>query len=384
MKSSLFPLCALLTVNLCGAKEPTGDMAGLKESGAFGFPQKQAMVLWDQPDLRFSVWNNSKYLFAQAVLWTDNDRSLGKTDDNREIGDWSALTLDINPNTNSPFKLGRVYALDPFPGMEGMHYQIENGAGGKTGLKDDSKGRGAIRYLDSPDGPTVRVDTFLIPLSEVSLRVGDKLRLLYWGFSPKPAITVNSAGYVRPGKKLYPGNIPPSQYGEYSLTKGGEMDATLVPEGRKDSSLSTRTSSPMPEIGQAAPEISAKEWVNFKGPVTLGNLHGKVVLLEFWATWCGPCIECIPHLNKLQSKYSGKKFQLLSLVEEGHLTMDQFLKEKTINYPIGLESGSLPDYGVAGIPETFVIDPAGKVLWHGNSALPELDEVIAKAIAATQ
>jgi len=381
MKTQLCLFCALLAVNLGVAGEPTGAASDLKEHGTFGFPQKQAIVLWDRPDLCFSVWNNSEYLFAQAVLWTDDDGSLGKTDDNRDIGDWSVLILDVSPDMKSPFKLGRDYVLNPWPGDAGLHYQIENGAGAKTTLKDDSKGRGAIRYLSLADGHLVRVDTFLIPLSEIAKNVGDKIRLAYWGSSPKPVLTVNSTGYERPGKNYYSGHIPRLKYNDYVLAPGGDIDATLVPEGREDVSLSTQTNAPMPKIGEAAPEISAKEWINFKGPATLADLRGKVVLVEFWATWCGPCVECIPHLNELQHRYSGKNFQLLSFVEEGHLTMDPFLKKRPVNYPIGLESGSLQGYGVAGIPQAFVIDMAGKILWHGNSASPELDEVIAKALA---
>ena len=114
--------------------------------------------------------------------------------------------------------------------------------------------------------------------------------------------------------------------------------------------------------------------------MALGDFRGKVVLMEFWAIWCGPCCECIPHLNELQKKYAGKNFQLLSFVLEGRLTMDPFLKKRPADYPIGLESGSLQDYGIVGIPEAFVINPAGKVVWHGNSASTELDEVIAQAI----
>jgi thiol-disulfide isomerase/thioredoxin len=102
--------------------------------------------------------------------------------------------------------------------------------------------------------------------------------------------------------------------------------------------------------------------------------------VDFWATWCGPCVEGIPHLNELQRKYSGKNFQLLSFVEEGHQTMDPFLIKRHVEYPIGLESSSLVDYGITEIPEAFVIDQNGRIIWHGNSASSELDKVIAKAV----
>ncbi len=124
MKSHLLLLCALVAVGRCAADEPTGATVDVKENGVFGFPQKQATVLWDRPDLRFSVWNNDAYFFAQAVLWTDDDGSLGKTEDNREIGDWSVLAVDMNPNRKSAFKMGRDYALNPWPGDEGLHYQV--------------------------------------------------------------------------------------------------------------------------------------------------------------------------------------------------------------------------------------------------------------------
>ena len=111
-------------------------------------------------------------------------------------------------------------------------------------------------------------------------------------------------------------------------------------------------------------------------PVTLAKLRGKVVLLEFWATWCGPCVQGIPHLNELQKKYAHQEFQLLSFVEEGHQTMDRFLKRTSVEYPIGLESTSLEDYGISGIPHAFVLDRAGKIVWHGHPAGPELEQAL--------
>jgi thiol-disulfide isomerase/thioredoxin len=140
----------------------------------------------------------------------------------------------------------------------------------------------------------------------------------------------------------------------------------------------------MPAVGQPAPEISAKDWINLKSPLTLASLRGKVVLLEFWATWCGPCVEGIPHLNELQRKYARKNFQLLTLVEEGHQTMDKFLKRKTVEYPIGLESTSLEDYGISGIPHAFLLSADGKILWHGHPAEPEMEKAISSALRDTK
>jgi thiol-disulfide isomerase/thioredoxin len=363
----------------CAAADSPLSFSELQTNGAFGFPQKDAKVLCDQPLLRFSVWNNSEYLFAQAVLWTDDDASLGKTEDNREIGDTSeVLLLDADETSNAD--TGRNYLLNPWPELNGIHYVVRINKGTTTGIQSDSKGRGAIRYIDCSGGKRIRVDTYLIPLSEISKKVGDKIRLCYWGFSPKPALTVNSAGYERPGKNYYSHQIPEAKYHDYTLATGGEIDATRVPEGRADISLSHRKNVKLAEVGETAPEISAKEWINLKTPPTLGSLRGKVVLVEFWATWCGPCVECIPHLNELQRKYAGGNFQLLSFVEEGHQTMDKFLTRKNVEYPIGLESDSLQDYGISSIPHAFVIDRTGKIIWHGHSASPDLDKVIATAL----
>src|ERR1017187_4955263 len=174
MKKVIFILCALAIVNMCDADESLKTIAQLRENGAFDFPQKESKVLCDQPTLRFSVWNNDEFLFAQAILWTDDDASVGKTADNREIGDWSVLMLDLDADGKSTKDVDRDYDLNPWPGMEGLQYQIELGPGSTTGIRSDSKGHGAIRYLKMSDGKLVRVDTYLIPLAELSRHVGDK------------------------------------------------------------------------------------------------------------------------------------------------------------------------------------------------------------------
>jgi thiol-disulfide isomerase/thioredoxin len=360
------------------------SLSALRESGAFSFPQREAKVLCDRGGLRFSVWNNDEYLFAQAVLWEDGDASLGKTEDNREIGDWSVIELDLDANGKPTPNVNRDYLLNPWPGQEGLHYQIILGDRSSTSIQSDSKGRGAIRYVEVSEGKKVRVDTYLISLRELSRRVGDRIRLCYWGFSPQPPLTVNSTDFEHGGKSYYPWSIPFAKYQEYILARGHAIDATQVPDGQKDASLSQRKNVSMPKIGEAAREISAHDWINLDRPPTLASLRGKVVLVEFWATWCGPCVAGIPHLNDLYHKHEGKNFQLLSFVEEGHSTMDKFLTRKQVDYPIGLESSSLEDYGVEGIPQAFLIDASGKIIWQGHSAAAELDDAISAALNAAK
>lgn len=381
MKTTSLSLALLLGVAAAGtAAEPVLSVPDLRATGAFGFPQKESKVVFDQPALRFSVWNNDEFLFAQAVLWTDGDGSLGKTEDNREIGDWSQLMLDLDADGKATASLDRDYILNPWPSMQGLHYQILTGAGSSTALKKDSKGRGAVRFVQTAPGQQVRVDTFLVPMAEISRKVGDKIQICYWGSSAKPRLTVNAAGYDRKGQEYYGHHIPRITYRAYELAKGGELDPVQVPEGRNDISISNRKEVPMPKVGEPAREIAAQEWVNLKERPTLESLRGKVVMLEFWATWCGPCVEGIPHLNELSKKYAGKDFQLLSFVEEGHKTMDKFLARHPVQYPIGLESTALEEYGISGIPHAFVLDRKGRILWHGHTDSPALEKTIANAI----
>lgn len=383
MKIKIALLLLVVTIGCTSirpASESVTSLSKLRRNGAFGFPQQEAKVLCDKSDLRFSIWNNAEYLFAQAVLWNDGDASLGVTEDNRPIGDYSMLMLDLEAAGKVTPNLDRHYWLNPWPTMPGLYYQILLDERSSTTLAQDSRGRGAIRYLELSGRRKVRVDTYLIPLAEISRRVGDRIRLCYWGWSPKPELTVNSAGYQSDRKPSYGFNIPRSQYHEYVLAEGREIDIARIPEGRNDIPSSHPASTPAPRIGDTAPEISARGWINLKNSPTLSSLRGKIVLVEFWATWCGPSITSIPHLNELHRKYAGKQFQLLSFVEEGHKTMDAFLNRTHVNYPVGLESSSLEAYGVTGIPDAFVIDQDGKIIWHGHSAAPELDSVISAAL----
>ncbi|MFC1552024.1 redoxin domain-containing protein [Candidatus Latescibacterota bacterium] len=144
-----------------------------------------------------------------------------------------------------------------------------------------------------------------------------------------------------------------------------DKDFTFVPPD--GAQLVMNFSPPRPEasklIGKLAPEFSLKDIEG--NEVKLSDLKGKVVVTDFWATWCGPCIKAMPQIQALYEKYDKNSVVVLGINtwerEEG--LVEPFLKEHKITYRTLVDkSGQVTkQYGVQGIPTLFVIDREGMV-----------------------
>ena len=96
---------------------------------------------------------------------------------------------------------------------------------------------------------------------------------------------------------------------------------------------------------------------------SLKEFRGEVVVLEFWATWCGPCVELLPHMNKMVEAFAGRPVRFISVTDETREPVEAFLKTHPMKAWIGLdpEGAVFKAFGVTSRPEVFVIDPYGRI-----------------------
>lgn len=118
--------------------------------------------------------------------------------------------------------------------------------------------------------------------------------------------------------------------------------------------------------------------------LSLDDLKGKVVLVEFWATWCPPCRESIPELEALYRDFFGKDFEIVGISlddPDSKEDVKRFVKEYGMTYPVAIDDGKVSKaYGVISIPTLFILDRDHKIVKHYFGYTTGLKESIAAEI----
>lgn len=152
------------------------------------------------------------------------------------------------------------------------------------------------------------------------------------------------------------------------------------------------------DIGKAAPDFTIRDSDH---SVTLNQYRGKIVVLNFWATWCPPCIEETPSLNKLQKYIESRNAVVLGVsVDEDPAAYEKFLKDQGVVFPTFRDPSVHRDpstnsliapianaYGTAIYPETYVVDRHGKIVrkfytleqWDSPEMLAYFDSILGKS-----
>lgn len=144
----------------------------------------------------------------------------------------------------------------------------------------------------------------------------------------------------------------------YPLTvrRGGsrvELNVTLggVPQ---------RRSGP-PPVGSTPPPLSGATVVSGTDSLDLSTLHGRVVVLDFWASWCGPCQMMMPALNRISQRFHAQGLTVIGLTDDSPQVVRSVGSRMNIRYTLASSPGAMATYGVQSLPTLVMIDRAGRI-----------------------
>jgi cytochrome c biogenesis protein CcmG, thiol:disulfide interchange protein DsbE len=164
-----------------------------------------------------------------------------------------------------------------------------------------------------------------------------------------------------------------------------KVGTATAPAGKSSTAAKTQAPPATPpgtDVGAMMPEYSAM-WLD-GSKFELNARKGKVVLLNLWATWCGPCRYEIPELQAIHDKYTSRGFEVVgvSVDESGVESVRDFVKEHEMRYPVVLDAeGKLANvFQTSVLPTSVLIDKTGKIVWKKYGAIMPNDTELIAAI----
>jgi thiol-disulfide isomerase/thioredoxin len=151
---------------------------------------------------------------------------------------------------------------------------------------------------------------------------------------------------------------------------GDAVELVFTRAGREETVRAILAPFPAPDdmmrmdlVGSFAPGWKDVAAVSGAFPATLATVHGRVVLLDFWATWCAPCRLAIPRLDALQARYGAQGLSVLGVSTEGAEEVAAFTRHMAMRYGVAVDPGGQTTraYGVASVPTLVIIDKRGVV-----------------------
>lgn len=247
------------------------------------------------------------------------------------------------------------FALLGYPRLSAANDTANGGSVGYLGVQVEPAGSGLRVTGVMPDSPAARS----------GIMVGDVI------VSARGAPPGSVDAFVTSVRAAGPGVVYPLR-----VLRGRQVLAIDVPLGAAPRMGVT--------LGAPAPALSA-QLVMGPGPADLSQLRGRVVLIDFWASWCGPCLAAMPMLNRLHQRFGAQGLTVLGVTDEGAATVRRIGAQLSIGYTLATEPTAAVRFGVRSLPTLVVVDRRGMVrrvsVGLDTEEMQRLDRLVRRLLA---